>query len=176
MNKGTFIPPEGGCPECSKPRSILFKNQEPDKESEFMKTFLEKRLTAKESDMVFGFSEYVTHQPDFQRLRICRDFFETRAVYTQWFLDYLKSIGYKNPIYKILEVKPIMFEPCIGCPIRDAVDLKYDRDTVAFRFEKHRPEIYLCIQPDPTLHAENMIDMYIDGPFIKPDWGDYDKE
>jgi hypothetical protein len=47
-----------------------------------------------------------------------------------------------------------------------------DYDTIAFKFESDRPELYLLIQSGPIILDEYRFDAYDEGPFIHPNWGE----
>lgn len=129
-------------------------------------------LTKQEFDRISGIFKYWYDQPDFnKKTNGCLDSFEeTRTQFIKWTYDYLKQF-WPNVKYKILDYKEsFKIEARTVYNIKELPEEMYD--TVAFKFAKARPEIYLCIGEFTTIMDEMRFVAYDepDGKFVRPKW------
>lgn len=125
-------------------------------------------LTYIEFENIKGHLAYWEKQPNYEILRKCANFELTKKYFIEWTLQFLKQF-YPNTKYKILEYKDSVIKESLAINGREIMDDDYD--TIAFKFESDRPELYLLIQSGPIILDEYRFDAYDEGPFIRPDWG-----
>lgn len=125
-------------------------------------------LTYNEFENIKGHLAYWEKQDNYELLRKCANFELTKKYFIEWTLKFLKQF-YPNTKYKVLDYKEEVIKESLAENGRDIVDDDYD--TIAFKFEKDRPELYLLIQSGPIILDEYRFDAYDEGPFIRPDWG-----
>lgn len=129
-------------------------------------------LTKNEFERIGGIFKYWFEQPDFNKATngVENNFEETRAKFIKWTYDYLRQF-WPNVQYKILDYKK-SFE----LELKTVYNLKElpigMYDTVAFKFAKARPELFLLIGDYPTVMDECRFNAYDepDGKFVRPNW------
>ena len=125
------------------------------------------KLTYNEFENIKKFISYWEQQPNYDVLKKCNNFELTKKFFTEWTLAFLKQF-YPNTKYKVLEYKEDVKKNALGKIGRNIMDEDYD--TIAFKFENGRPELYLLIQAGPMILDEYRFDAYNEGPFVRPDW------
>lgn len=126
------------------------------------------KLSYKEFSNIKNFISYWEKQKEYELLKKCSNFELTRKFFIEWTLNFLRQF-YPNTKYAILDYKQDIKDTAAsekGTPI-----IEEDYDTIAFKFEPNRPELYLIIQSGPYILDEYRFDAYEDGPFVRPDWG-----
>lgn len=129
-------------------------------------------LTKKEFDIIRGVFKYWYDQPNFNKKTngVSDSFEETRTNFINWTYNYLKQFWPKVQ-YKILEYKKT-FEIEVET-VYSLKELPIEMyDTVAFKFAKGRPEIYLLVGQYTTIMDEMRFIAYDEpnGKFKRPQW------
>lgn len=129
-------------------------------------------LTKQEFDRIRGIFKYWYDQPDFNRATngVESTFEETRTKFIKWTYDYLRQFWPKVQ-YKILEYKKSFeLEAKTVYNLKELPVGMYD--TIAFKFAKGRPELYLLIGDFTTVMDECRFIAYDepDGRFVRPNW------
>lgn len=125
------------------------------------------RLTYNEFETIKHFVSYWEKQPNYEVLKKCNNFELTKKFFIEWTLSFLKQ-NYPNTKYKVLEYKDDVKRNALSKIGRTIMPEDYD--TIAFKFEKGRPELYLLIQAGPMILDEYRFDAYNEGPFVRPNW------
>lgn len=129
-------------------------------------------LTKTEFERIGGIFKYWFEQPDFNKKTngIESTFIETRTKFIKWTYDYLRQF-WPNVKYKILDYKKSFeLEAKTAYNLKEMPEEMYD--TIAFKFAKGRPELYLLIGDCPTVMDECRFVAYDEpnGKFIRPNW------
>lgn len=129
-------------------------------------------LTPLEFSRIGGVFEYWTKQPGYSKRNkgAFKTFLETRDNYTKWTLAYLRQF-WPNAECKVLEFrKTFEIEALTACELKEMPVEMYD--TVAFKFAKGRPELYLLVSKKPMILDEMRFNAYDnpDGKYKRPNW------
>lgn len=129
-------------------------------------------LTKNEFDKISGIYKYWFDQPDFDKSTngLSPTFEETRTKFIKWTYEYLKQF-WPNVQYKILDYKKSFeLEAKTAFNLKELPLEMYD--TIAFKFDLNRPEIYLLIGQYTTIMDECRFIAYDepDGKFVRPKW------
>ena len=129
-------------------------------------------LTMQEFDRIKGIFQYWFNQPDFNKKTngVESSFEETRTKFIKWTYEYLRQFWPKVQ-YKILDYKKSFeIEACTAYKLEKLPEGMYD--TVAFKFAKGRPELFLLVGDYTTIMDEMRFIAYDepDGKFIRPKW------
>ena len=129
-------------------------------------------LTEQEFNRIKGIFQYWYDQPDFNKKTngVADTFEETRTKFIKWTYEYLRQF-WPRVQYKILSYdKTLEHQLCNTYKVDKLPEGMYD--TVAFKFAKGRPELFLLVSDFTTVMDEMRFNAYDapDGKFIRPNW------
>lgn len=125
------------------------------------------KLTYEEFNIIKDLKDFWTSHRDYKSIADMTDFEHTRSTFITWTLEYLTK-HFPDTKFAILKYKRDVAYTAKQFGTTDDPMLE---DTVAFKFKKNRPELYIVIQPKyPIYMDEYRYDAYKKGPFERPNW------